>query len=86
MKPLTEILQMIGRAVDSLDWERSPRELYAPIEYTLALGGKRIRPALSLMAADMFDGGVSQLHASARRCDGQSTAAAWVCHCARKME
>lgn len=55
MKPLTEILQMIGRAVDSLDWERSPRELYAPIEYTLALGGKRIRPALSLMAADMFD-------------------------------
>lgn len=55
MKPLTEILQMIGRAVESLDWERSPRELYAPIEYTLALGGKRIRPALSLMAADMFD-------------------------------
>lgn len=55
MKPLTEILQMVGRAVESLDWERSPRELYAPIEYTLALGGKRIRPALSLMAADMFD-------------------------------
>lgn len=55
MKPLTEILQMVGRAVESLDWERSPRELYAPIAYTLALGGKRIRPALSLMAADMFD-------------------------------
>lgn len=55
MKPLSEILQMVGRAVESLDWERSPRELYAPIAYTLALGGKRIRPALSLMAADMFD-------------------------------
>lgn len=55
MKSLSEILQMVGRAVESLDWERSPRELYAPIEYTLALGGKRIRPALSLMAADMFD-------------------------------
>ena len=55
MRPLSEILQMVGRAVESLDWERSPRELYAPIAYTLALGGKRIRPALSLMAADMFD-------------------------------
>jgi geranylgeranyl diphosphate synthase type II len=32
----------------------SPKELYQPIDYTLSLGGKRIRPTLALMAAELF--------------------------------
>lgn len=32
-----------------------PAELYDPIEYTFSLGGKRLRPALVLMACEMFD-------------------------------
>ena len=55
MKTLSEILQIVAQAVESLDWNRTPRELYEPIDYTLALGGKRVRPALSLMAADMYN-------------------------------
>ncbi len=34
---------------------REPVSLYAPIDYILALGGKRIRPVLTLMAAEVFD-------------------------------
>ncbi len=33
-----------------------PAELYDPIDYTLRLGGKRIRPTLLLAANGMFGG------------------------------
>lgn len=32
-----------------------PTHLYDPIKYILSLGGKRIRPALTLMICDLFD-------------------------------
>jgi geranylgeranyl diphosphate synthase type II len=34
---------------------KEPRQLYDPIKYILSLGGKRIRPALTLMICDFFD-------------------------------
>lgn len=33
---------------------QEPRELYAPVKYSLAMGGKRLRPVLLLMANNMF--------------------------------
>lgn len=33
-----------------LDLDKQPRELYEPIQYTLSLGGKRMRPILAIMA------------------------------------
>lgn len=33
-----------------------PGELYAPIRYTVKLGGKRIRPILTLMSCELFGG------------------------------
>ena len=35
---------------------REPENLYAPIDYILNLGGKRLRPVLTLMTADLFGG------------------------------
>lgn len=32
-----------------------PKSLYEPIQYILSLGGKRIRPVLTLMVAEVFD-------------------------------
>jgi len=37
------------------DFFRQPKNLYEPIGYILNLGGKRIRPILTLMAAEIFD-------------------------------
>ncbi len=34
--------------------EKEPKNLYEPIEYILKLGGKRLRPILTLMSADIF--------------------------------
>ena len=38
---------------------REPKNLYEPIQYILNLGGKRLRPVLTLMSADCFEGNVS---------------------------
>ncbi|WP_035646178.1 polyprenyl synthetase family protein [Flavobacterium sp. ASV13] len=35
--------------------QKEPKNLYEPIEYILGLGGKRMRPVLTLMAAEVFD-------------------------------
>jgi len=35
---------------------REPKNLYEPIQYILNLGGKRLRPVLTLMTTDCFDG------------------------------
>lgn len=34
---------------------KEPKNLYEPIEYILGLGGKRMRPVLTLMASEVFD-------------------------------
>ncbi|WP_282122847.1 polyprenyl synthetase family protein [Algibacter mikhailovii] len=36
---------------------KEPKNLYEPISYILDLGGKRLRPVLTLMTADIFNGG-----------------------------
>jgi len=35
--------------------KKEPNNLYEPIRYILSLGGKRLRPVLTLMAAEVFD-------------------------------
>jgi len=35
---------------------REPKNLYEPITYILSLGGKRLRPILTLMSCDLFGG------------------------------
>ncbi|MFT7164794.1 MAG: geranylgeranyl diphosphate synthase type II, partial [Flavobacterium sp.] len=35
---------------------KEPKNLYEPISYILALGGKRMRPVLTLMTAEVFNG------------------------------
>lgn len=35
---------------------KEPKNLYEPIQYILELGGKRLRPVLTLMTADIFGG------------------------------
>lgn len=53
MKHLLEEVQKIFEAEQFL---AQPEELYRPIDYTLRLGGKRIRPHLLLAANQMFGG------------------------------
>ena len=46
----------INKEILKLDWKREPYGLYEPIEYTLAAGGKRVRPQLAMIASQLFGG------------------------------
>ena len=49
----------INKEIAQLNWKKEPRGLYEPIEYTLASGGKRLRPHLAIIAAEaVINGGL----------------------------
>jgi len=39
---------------------KEPKNLYEPINYILKLGGKRLRPVLTLMTSEVFDGSATE--------------------------
>ena len=47
----------INKEIARLDWNKEPKGLYEPIAYTLASGGKRVRPTLALIAAECITNG-----------------------------
>ena len=47
-------LDRVTEIFDQETFLAEPRELYEPIEYTLRLGGKRIRPTRLLAANALF--------------------------------
>ena len=54
MKNYNELLQFFNAELKNQKINLKPNELYEPINYTLELGGKRIRPLLCLMACEIF--------------------------------
>lgn len=58
MHTIPQLQQIIDDAVKQNQYPSHPKELYEPITYLMALGGKRLRPALLLMATDLFAGDV----------------------------
>ncbi len=51
-----ELQALFEHELKKLNWSIDPQNLYAPIEYVLSLGGKRIRPVTALMACQLFSG------------------------------
>ena len=49
-----ELLKQVNEALDNLVYDRRPLSLYEPIKYVLALGGKRIRPVLTLLSYNLY--------------------------------
>jgi geranylgeranyl diphosphate synthase type II len=47
---------VIEEGLSHIPLSGKPPELYEPIRYMLALGGKRMRPVLTLFGCDLFDG------------------------------
>ncbi|MFT5582381.1 MAG: geranylgeranyl diphosphate synthase type II [Psychromonas sp.] len=54
MDKIKEFSSVIEEAVQTYNWPSSPKNLYEPLSYFLDLGGKRMRPILTLMSAEMF--------------------------------
>ena len=60
MRKLEDLQEVISKAVDKLTFPVHPAKLYEPISYILSIGGKRMRPALLLMACDLFGGDIDE--------------------------
>ena len=57
----SQLLDKVNAHIESLDYAREPMNLYRPVQYILSLGGKRIRPAMMLMAYNMFRDDVERI-------------------------
>ena len=53
---LTKYYQSFISYLEQQDFNREPKNLYTPVDYILQLGGKRLRPLLTLIACDVVSG------------------------------
>ena len=54
MQELAEYSSLIERELAQIDFPKAPENLYDPLKYFLKLGGKRLRPVLTLLASEMY--------------------------------
>jgi geranylgeranyl diphosphate synthase, type II len=55
MSQIKEISQFFEQTVQNFELPNEPKNLYQPLNYFFSLGGKRIRPLLTLLATDLFN-------------------------------
>jgi geranylgeranyl diphosphate synthase type II len=55
MLSYTQVSERVESEISQLNFEQSPCGLFEPIKYTLAIGGKRIRPTITLIACNIYD-------------------------------
>ncbi len=60
MNNLQPYITTIEDALQNLSLPGMPANLYQPFRYSLSVGGKRIRPVLTLIAAELFGTGIQQ--------------------------
>lgn len=54
MAGFNDLLNKVNSEIEKINFPDSPTYLYEPIKYSLAAGGKRIRPVYTLMACEIF--------------------------------
>lgn len=56
MRPYPEYLEYTNQLIEKQQFTGTPQNLYDPLNYILTLGGKRMRPVLTLMGCELFGG------------------------------
>jgi geranylgeranyl diphosphate synthase type II len=59
------LLQIVEETIKNNPFKGKPENLYDPLNYILGLGGKRIRPVLTLMSAELFSDSIEKAVPSA---------------------
>lgn len=60
MYSISQLQTIINQSIKDKQYVGSPAELYEPINYLMALGGKRMRPVFLLMAYDLFGNDIKE--------------------------
>jgi geranylgeranyl diphosphate synthase type II len=55
MSRIAQLSAYLENEIQSIDFPRNPANLYDPLRYFLTLGGKRMRPMLTLLGAELFN-------------------------------
>lgn len=61
MTPLTNYHRWIEAEIKKQKYGRAPDSLYEPIRYIMSLGGKRLRPMLTLLSYSLFKNNVKSI-------------------------
>ncbi|MDR2955878.1 MAG: polyprenyl synthetase family protein [Prevotella sp.] len=56
-----EVLDIVNSNIEKIKFDTEPQSLFTPISYILSLGGKRVRPALVLMAYNLYKNDVNRV-------------------------
>lgn len=60
MQTIDRYIELINAAISEIEYPQHPFGLYEPVKYQLDMGGKRVRPLLTVMACDMFGGDINE--------------------------
>lgn len=61
MYTIAELTKKINTAIEKIQYNTAPKNLYVPIQYILSIGGKRIRPLLMLMGYNLYKNDVDSI-------------------------
>ncbi|MCH1437336.1 MAG: polyprenyl synthetase family protein [Flavobacteriales bacterium] len=61
LKSIADLQDALCLALENKNFPSEPKNLYEPISYILSLGGKRLRPVMVLMVADMYGCDITQV-------------------------
>ncbi|MCB0515706.1 MAG: polyprenyl synthetase family protein [Chitinophagales bacterium] len=61
METASQLLQAFEKYLSQLHFPQQPQNLYAPIRYSLQVGGKRIRPLACILAAQLYSDEVAEV-------------------------
>lgn len=54
-----ELKDIVNKAILNITFEEGADRLYEPVKYILSVGGKRLRPIMSLMACNIFNDSIN---------------------------
>lgn len=60
MYTIEQLVSIVNEEIKDAYIRREPAQLYLPIDYSMSVGGKRIRPVLSLLACNLFTDDISK--------------------------
>ena len=60
MHSIEEYINLVNKTIAEIEYPKQPERLYNPIAYTMALGGKRLRPVLTLLTCEAMGGDIAK--------------------------
>ena len=59
---LAELIERVNKHMTGLEYPAQPDGLFEPVRYALSLGGKRLRPVLTLMAYNLYKEDIENIY------------------------